>query len=111
MLIWIKNFEPTAKHIDDMICAEIPHPNDLLHKDVIKTIIHGPCGPQYNNELSCCMNSSNGKCSKGFPKCSNSSTIVGDGSFPEYRRRSPAEWGHEGKIIVRPLNSKVTVDN
>ena len=94
-----------------MICAEIPPPNDLHHDIVVKTTTHGPCGPQYNNDLSCCKNYSNGTCSKGFPKCLNSSTVFGDGTFPEYKRRGPAEGGHVCKQIVRPLNSKVTVDN
>ena len=55
--------------------------------------------------------SSNGTCSKGFPQCLNSSTVVDDGSFPGYRRRGPAEDGHVCKQIVRPLNSTVKVDN
>ena len=84
----------SAKNIDDMICAEIPPPNDPLHDIVVKTMIHGPCGPQYNNNLLCCKHSSDGTCSKGFPKCLNSSTVVGIGKIPEYRRRGPEEGDH-----------------
>ena len=69
------------------------------------------CGPQYNNDLSSCKHYLNGTFSKRFPKCLNSSTVVGDGSFPCYRRRGPAEGGRVWKKCVRLLNSKVTVNN
>ena len=55
ILIWIKDFEATPKNIDDVICAEIPPPTDPLHKVVVKSMIHGPCGAQYNKELGCCQ--------------------------------------------------------
>ena len=77
-----------------MICADFPPPNDTLRDIVVRTMMSGPWGPQYNNDLSCCKHSSNGTCSKGFPKRLTSSTVVGDGFFSEYRTRGPEEGGH-----------------
>ena len=98
MLFWIKGFVPTPKNIDDMICAKIPSPDDPLHDLVCSKMIHGPCGPEYNMDYACCKDNSDGSCDKGFPKQFNPLTRIGEDSFPDYRRRSPDEGGHIGKV-------------
>ena len=78
ILIWIKDFEATPKNIDDVICAEILPPTDPLHETVVKTMIYGPCGPQYNIELGCCKNE---ECSKGSQSFSTRVLLSATGVF------------------------------
>jgi len=111
MLIWIKNFEMTPQNIDNIISAELPPPDHPLYERVVKLMMHGPCGSGYNTSLGCCKDSKNGTCQRNFPKAFNSRTVLGEGSFAEYRRRSPMEGGHTARKWVRTLNGYVEVDN
>ncbi|PKA46688.1 hypothetical protein AXF42_Ash019671 [Apostasia shenzhenica] len=72
------------EEIDHIIKAEIPdkEKEPLLHKLVIKYMIHGPCG-YYNPKASCMKNE---KCSKGFPKNYNNYTHINENGFPLYKR-------------------------
>ena len=93
----------TAKDVDSVICAEIPHtiqclPHDSveneqisrLQKIVLKCMIHGPCGER--NPRAPCM--VDGKCTKNFPKnfALQTSWSVRS-SYPTYKRRGPADGG------------------
>ena len=111
ILIWIKGFVVTPANIDSVICAELPPRNDPLHQKFLKLMMHGPCGPFYNQRLGCVKDSKDGCCMRGFPKPFNSRTSLGKGTFPEYRRRSPEEGGNTGKKWVQPLRMDVEIDN
>jgi len=75
----------TAAEIDAIVSAEVPdigvHP--LAHETVLRTMVHGPCGPEYPNAP--CMK--DGKCSKGFPRALQEETDMNDNGYPKYRRR------------------------
>ena len=111
MLIWIKDFIITPNNIDNIISAEIPPEGDPLRAIVVKTMMHGPCGRMINMNLGCVKDSKDGACMRNFPKPFNSRTILGEGSFPEYCRRSPEEGGNTAMKFVRPLGQSIPVDN
>ena len=57
--------------MDGIISAEIPPPTDPLHNVVKRLMVHGPCGANYRREdLSCCKNSTEGKCKYKYPRLS-----------------------------------------
>ncbi|XP_035845817.1 uncharacterized protein LOC110924923 [Helianthus annuus] len=91
---------PTVEHIDPLISAEIPDPNDdlELYTLVSDFMIHGPCGP-HNINCPCMVDN---KCSKGFPKRFRDHTSVDMDGFPLYRRR-------DSGIFVE--KSRVKLDN
>ena len=114
LLVWIKDFEGTPSNIDSVISAEIPvrgEPSSKqreLHDLVMHHMIHGPCGDGYRTNLSCVANSRNGVCGRHFPKNELVVTSVGDGCFPDYRRRSPRDGGNTGKKYFRGLEVNIT---
>ena len=75
-------------HIDDIISAELPDPNDpkmkKLFNIVSKQMIHGPCG--HFNPKCVCMNE--GKCTKEFPQPFIKETDSNDDGYPRYKRRN-----------------------
>lgn len=75
----------TPQEVDEVISAELPDPIEekKLYGIIGKSMVHGPCGSEYPNAP--CM--INGKCSKGYPKHFCESTIIGNDSYPTYRRR------------------------
>lgn len=74
----------TPEEVDQVISAELPDPikDPELYELVGKTMVHGPCGEGYPNAR--CM--INGKCSKNFPKEFSESTVIGNDSYPGYKR-------------------------
>ena len=110
-LFWIDNFIITPENIDLVISAEIPDPltDPILYEIVTQHMIHGPCS--HHNPTAPCME--NGVCSKGFPKEYQASTVVGEGSYPLYKRRSPMQGGRSiEKFCYRDgLRTVVIVDN
>jgi len=104
-LIWIKDFECTAANIDDIISAEIPPQGEVgtaqrdLHDLVTQKMIHGPCSPGW----ACWKD---GCCDKNFPFDFNTTTDIGEGYYPQYRRRSPEDRGNTGTT-----KSGIPVDN
>ena len=105
----------TPDQVDQIVTAELP-PSPLepgiseeekirrqpLWDIVLKHMIHGPCGEL--NPQSPCME--NGKCTKGFPKPFQFSSIVDEEtSYPIYRRRSPEQGGQTAK------KGNLTIDN
>ena len=93
--------------IDKIVSAELPdiELNPLLHQTVIRHMIHGPCG---NHDLkSPCM--AEKKCTKSFPKNFQKETIMNDNTYPEYRRRSPAQGGRTHQLWKR--NKPINIDN
>ena len=87
ILLWLSdsNKLENAKHIDQVISAELPHPDlyPKLSKVVQTYMIHGPCGATRFN--SPCMKE--GRCSKFFPKKFRHSTTIDEDGYPVYKRR------------------------
>ena len=110
-LFWIDDFIVTPETIDLVISAEIPDPasDPDLYNLVVQHMVHGPCSNM--NPNAPCME--NGVCTKGFPKTYQVATLVGEGSYPLYKRRSPSQGGRSiEKVCYREgLQTIVTVDN
>ena len=70
--------------MDQVIFAELPDPveNSELFHTIGTSMVHGPCGVHYPNAR--CM--VNGKCSKGYPKEFSETTVIGNESYPSYKR-------------------------
>jgi len=87
ILLWLSDLNKleNAKHIDQVISAELPHPDlyPKLSKVVQTYMIHGPCGAARFN--SPCMKK--GRCSKFFPKKFRHSTTIDEDGYHVYRRR------------------------
>ncbi|XP_074106305.1 uncharacterized protein LOC141532045 [Cotesia typhae] len=102
ILLWLeKKIKPDS--IDQIISAELPDHNldpDLY--DIIKSsMIHGPCG-SFNPHSPCMVE---GKCSKKYPKTFLKETETGEGGYPKYRRRSPADNG------IKIMLNGIEIDN
>lgn len=106
ILIWLKT-KIQPDQIDDVICAEIPNPEQdpLLFDIVTKNMVHGPCGAL--NPQSPCM--VDGKCSKRYPRDLTNETRTGNDGYPQYRRRKPNFGGHTATIRMR--NGEMEIDN
>ena len=97
-------------HIDDIISAELPDPNDpkmqKLFNIVSKQMIHGPCG-HYNPKCVCMIE---GKCSKEFPKPfvkENNSNVDG---YPRYKRRNNGQYFIKEIFIVDQCQQKIKIE-
>ena len=75
----------TPEFVDTVVSAEIPDPVAYpeLHKIVVSSMLHGPCGA--SNMNSPCMKK--GKCSKKFPKPFAEHTTLPNDTYPQYMRR------------------------
>nr|GMD68303.1 uncharacterized protein LOC109176597 [Ipomoea batatas] len=76
---------------DKIVSAEIPDKNvdPYLHSLVARHMIHGPCG-SLNPTFSCMVQKREGKnrcCKSKYPKSFSNETVLGDDSYPIYRRR------------------------
>ena len=76
---------PNVEHIDKFISAEIPDPNEDpdLQKLVSDFMMHGPCGTDDPNQVC----TTDGKCTKHFPKKFQHQSSVDSDGYPVYRRR------------------------
>ena len=101
----------TPEMIDRIVSAEIPDPaiNPKLHEVVTSNNIHGPCG--HINPRSPCMEGRGQlrHCTKKFPKPSNTTTVVKNDSYPQYRRCSPKDGGQT--VIKRVKGEDAIVDS
>ena len=106
----------TKDFVDSVITAELPpSPHEVDDPDqkaarqrlqdiVVKSMLHGPCGP--SNPNSPCME--NGKCTKNFPKEFLKETLVDrENSYATYRRRKPEDGGQ----TVKHPSSGLQIDN
>jgi hypothetical protein len=104
-MVWVAESDSpkTAEEVDRVISAEIPdkNENEELYNIILRTNIHGPCGPNHPN--SPCME--NGRCTKGFPKAFQNETDISPDSYPKYRRRD-----NTSSNIVKP-GTDIKVDN
>ncbi|GJU32026.1 hypothetical protein Tco_1175615 [Tanacetum coccineum] len=90
----------TVAQIDDIISAELPSlTNDPYgYKVVTEYMLHGPC----RNEGQYAPCTTEGKCTKRYPKAFYAETILDDDGYPIYRRR-------DNKVCVK--KGKFTFDN
>ena len=119
--VWLdpRDAPKRPEDIDRFTCAELPdkETSPELHKLVKTHMMHGPCEgyvPRGSKGPPCMKN---GKCEKGFPKDFCQHTLHGEQVSPQYRRRSPADGGHEAHIYSSytkcnyKLNNKFVVPN
>ena len=97
LLVWIKDFEETPENIDNIISTEIPplgEPGSQereFHDLVVKYMVHGPCGKNFNANLGCCKNNPGNECKRHYPRPFSTHTDIGEGMYPDYRRRPPLD--------------------
>ena len=110
ILIWLME-KLRPNEIDNVISAEIPNSEQdpMLHKIIVKNMIHGPCG-DLNKNAPCMVD---GKCTKKFPKKLVQETQTGEDSYPVYRRRKPEDGGYTARINmkVRTEYQQIEIDN
>ena len=107
LLLWLSaDHRITPDKIDHVICAEIPDStvDPELHQIVMSNMVHGPCG-SINPQLPCMQD---GHCSKKYPKQYNSETVLGNDSYPLYKRSSPDSGGQVSTIRMRIGGSHVS---
>ncbi|KAK4307732.1 hypothetical protein Pmani_020522 [Petrolisthes manimaculis] len=87
ILVWMER-RVNAEIVDQLITAEKPDPvkEPILYEIVTRCMIHGPC-KGFDDSQPCCQtrsSSSNGTCSKGFPKTCRDDTLLGNNGYPMY---------------------------
>ncbi|OMO68755.1 DNA helicase PIF1, ATP-dependent [Corchorus capsularis] len=102
----------TAVEIDEIISAKLPNfdGEPISYAVVSSCMMHGPCGTTCFNAP--CMKE--GRCSKFFPKQFNSSTVVGDSGFVNYRRMDSGIIAKKSGIELdnsQPLNDLLARPN
>lgn len=98
----------TPEDIDSLIRAEIPDPENepLLWETVTQSMLHRQCN---DGGRHMCMRLSSSSpttmtCRFKFPRAFNSETVLGNDSYPSYRRRCPEEGG---RTFTLPNNGKI----
>ena len=76
------------KNLDKFVSAEMHFDRPQLYKQVVKYMLHGPCGEL--NPTSVCCNAK-GVCRKHFPKEFVEETNTNVNGYPQYRRRDIKE--------------------
>ncbi|GKC42571.1 ATP-dependent DNA helicase PIF1, partial [Tanacetum coccineum] len=99
ILLWLEEHSKckTPAEVDDIISAEIPFPDSDPdgYKVVTDYMLHGPCGKDARN-AAC---TSDGKCSKHFPKPFLAETFLDEDGYPHYRRRDNKVTFKKGNFI------------
>ncbi|GJY16904.1 DNA helicase PIF1, ATP-dependent [Tanacetum coccineum] len=83
--------------IDDIISAELPSPieDPEGYKVVTEYMLHGPCGA--DAKYAPCT--TDGKCSKHFPKSFLAESIIDEDGYALYRRRNNKVTAKKGKFV------------
>ncbi|GJZ92937.1 DNA helicase PIF1, ATP-dependent [Tanacetum coccineum] len=99
ILLWLEEHCKckTPSEVDDIILAEMPSPTVDLdgYKVVTNNMLHGPCGKDVKN-AAC---TTDGKCSKHFPKPYLAKTFLDEDGYPHYRQRDNKVTFKKGKFI------------
>ena len=115
MALWLdpRDAPKRPEEIDYITCAELPdkETSPELHKLVTQFMIHGPCEGYIPSGCKGPPCMKNGKCEKGFPKDLCQHTVHGEAVSPQYRRRSPAQGGHQTKIFCKYTKKNIKLDN
>jgi hypothetical protein len=95
MLLILAERLVTAESIDRIVSAEFPDPvaRPELHAAVQQFVLHGPC--DLKPHLGCRSHSTDGACSRHYPKSIVATTRILPDGYPEYRRRGRYV-GHDG---------------
>ncbi|XP_042980082.1 uncharacterized protein LOC122310265 [Carya illinoinensis] len=90
---------------DQIVSAELPDKDKNLHlyTDVIKHMMHGPCGAL--NPTNVCMKK-NGHCKNNYPRHFVPNTTIGNDCFPIYKR---SDDGRTVKIRGHDLDNRRVV--
>ncbi|CAL1360760.1 unnamed protein product [Linum trigynum] len=106
LLVWLaeENKLRTAADIDEVISAEIPDPQQdpVGYEAVCKYMLHGPYG-EANTNAPCMRDkkrSSNGICSKHYPKEFNSATSFDKFGNVVYRRSNSGTEVQKGNSVL-----------
>ncbi|GJZ51267.1 ATP-dependent DNA helicase PIF1 [Tanacetum coccineum] len=98
ILLWLEDHCKckTPATIDDIISVELPSPTDDpdAYKTVTNYMLHGPCGKDARN-AAC---TTEGKCTKHFPKQFLAETFLDEEGYPHYRRRDNKVTFKKGKF-------------
>jgi hypothetical protein len=99
MLLIIEDRVLSPNSINRIVSAEFPDPvmQPELHEAVQQFMVHGPCDTRAH--LSCRSQSSDGSCTRKYPKPFNALTRILHDGFPEYRRRGRFT-GRDGDRLV-----------
>ncbi|GJX05241.1 DNA helicase PIF1, ATP-dependent [Tanacetum coccineum] len=102
ILLWLEDNSKckSAAQIDDIISAELPSPTDDPdgYKVVTEYMLHGPCG----NEGRYAPCTTEGKCTKRYPKAFYAETVLDDNGYPIYRHR-------DNKVCVKKDQNLITL--
>ncbi|GJT46020.1 helicase [Tanacetum coccineum] len=98
ILLWLEENSKckTPAQIDDIISAELPSPTEDPdgYKVVTDYMLHGPCGK--DEKYAPCT--TEGKCSKHYPKQFYAETVLDEDGYPIYRRRENKVSFKKGKF-------------
>ena len=105
MLLILRDRVLSTERIDSIVSAEFPDAatNPVLHEAVQQFMMHSPC--DIRPHLSCRTKSTDGTCTRHFPKAFCDSTRILPDGFPEYRRRGRFQ-GRDGD---RPVGDEWVV--
>ncbi|GJX77883.1 ATP-dependent DNA helicase PIF1 [Tanacetum coccineum] len=99
ILLWFEEHSKckTPGEVDDIISAEMPSPTTDPdgYKVVTDYMLHGPCDKDARN-AAC---TSDGKCSKHFPKPFLAETFLDEDGYPHYHRRDNKVTFKKGNFI------------
>ncbi|GJY14565.1 helicase [Tanacetum coccineum] len=104
ILLWLEDNSKckTAAQIYDIISAELPSPTEDPdgYKAVTDYMLHGPCGK--DGKYAPCT--TEGKCSKHYPKQFYAETVLDEDGYPIYRRRENKHLSKRGSshLITGP---------
>lgn len=105
MLLILRDRVLSTERIDSIVSAEFPDAaaNPVLHEAVQQFMMHSPC--DVRPDKSCRSKSTDGSCTRHFPKAFCDSTRILPDGFPEYRRRGRFQ-GRDGD---RPVGDEWVV--
>ncbi|GKB29480.1 ATP-dependent DNA helicase PIF1-like protein [Tanacetum coccineum] len=98
ILLWLEDSSKCKMtvQIDNIISAKLPSPTDDPdgYKSVTDYMLHGPCGK--DGRYAPCT--TEGKCSKHYPKQFYAETVLDEDGYPIYRRRDNKASLKKGKF-------------
>ena len=104
----------TVEQIDLAVSAEIPdrEVDPQLWETVTTCMLHGPCGLE-NHSAPCMVDGRglDGCCSKRYPKPFLDETILGEDSYPHYRRRQNGRYFEKSHLRADGTTCTFRYDN
>jgi len=104
----------SVEQIDHAVSAEIPNQeaDPQLWETVTTCMLHGPCGVE-NRNAPCMVDGRglDGCCSKRYPKGFLEETILGEDSYPHYRRRQDGRYIDKTRVQQDGTTATFRYDN